>query len=435
MKKFFAVFAVLVALAVIVVACGGGGGGGGAPAATVSTPTAAKASTGAAMGAVTNGVGGITSGAMGLTGSITAGTGYAKRLAYVNKMQAKGANSANQQHLKVTAEVKKILAAPMVKKAVARARALKKATVNDTFPCSTSGSIDVTGTDNYDDAAATASIWNVTIKFNNCRDSDGSTYWEEMTGTMTDSGTSTYNANTATNGTDSETVTLTNVVFNSYASGFTGTPQYSDKLNATFVYDDDWSGTATTGTYTGKQTANGTFVLTMTYNTDTYTLTESFSNLSDTWTGSWNVGATNNTETWTDTLTGSASISGTYGGSTYSWSMSFSNLVNKMTSTYDANWNWQKDEVWVNGTFSFGITPAVTDCSNGSYTFVTANTTPLTWNSNSWSFCPDSGTVKINTVTVTFSGSGAGTIDYGSGQTTFTNCEIDTAAAVCGGMM
>lgn len=451
MKKMLAIAAILVVAAVVIAACGSDSGGGGT--AVYTNATQAKTSTAAALNAVDSGTtGGLTAGLSGLSNTATAGTPYAKRLAHVAAMKARGAANADAIQSKMSAQLKSIVSAPAINKAVAKAVSTKQATIsNVTYSCNGGGNISVSGTSNSDDPNRTQDIYDVTLTFNTCKElgtTTTSTDWHVYTGAIRDTLTSTIST-TATTQVHNFSTTLTNLALVAHTGSFAGAVADEWLVNASFkhnyAYANNSTSTKNDETMGGDITANGTFVWSMVFNGTKYSLTETFTNLTDKWTGSSvsdkATGA--GTDTWNDKLDGSIAIKGDYQAVSYGWNLSFTSLIAKWVDTFVASatagvGQWSKSEEWINGSLSWSEIPKVNDnCASGAVIFTTADATPLTWSvsSPSVSWCPDSGEIRVNAAKITFKGSGTGTIDYGLGKTDFVNCELSTLKAACSAVM
>jgi len=375
MKKIFAVFAVLVALAVLFVACGGGGGGGGGTTAVTTTTQGAQA---AKVGASV--ASGVVSGAFGISSSVTMAPKYASP----TKAGKAFARSVARK-------------AMMAKRA--KAIAIKRA--SQTVQCTDGGSMTVT--DN-----STSTVPSMSVSYSACKDSG---YY--------DNGTMSISCSDGTCSGMTLSMNLTEIFYVQDVN--TGGYDYATKEEEwidNFSMNVSYSTTAATETAT--MTANGTssdeyFVA------PTWKYVDAMSGAHLTVTGSLA------SQTAYDlTVTANGTVDSKYyesGTLVNGEADTFGNLVVK--DNYDSLTGIETFSI--DGTITIDLTPNDV-CAEGTYAFDTV--TPITYNYNAGMYT--AGKLVINTaVIVTYNSDGSVdvSIDGGKTSTPYTSTDLDAMCA------
>lgn len=356
--------------------CGGGGGNSdGGTQLTATQKAAASASAAEGAIALSSNVAGSADMA---SGYIPAGYAPGKR----------GPRAGTDAIANIDPRLKKVvdkmhvqMQRPAVRNTLSKAAAINKIlSAPSTIFCVSGGSYVVSDTIS---SSGTATTHTLTVTYNACKDNF---YNNIINGSI--SATHTIDA-VATS--ESATVTITNLTDTTYYD--TSYTQETDilALNGTFTSNSTGNLTAGTAsalgafTWTIVDAVYGNVVMAFNFGTGATPIT-------DTWTTSSSAGNT----TEIHTANGAYGLSITSpGAQPISLGITLTNLTDKVVS------NFSGIDEWINGSISIVWSPDLSQwgCLNGTYTFTTANSTPIHTPGYG---CPTSGTVQVNNATIEF---------------------------------
>ncbi len=356
-----------------IISCGGGGGGSASDPGpyNYSNPDQAASASSEAAGTAMM----LDSTSMASRSLASEAAGEAGYAAPKQKTSNKNSLAAIDPRLKTAVDkMLGMLQSASVKNATMKARRAKamQKTVSFSTTCTNGGNVTIVGTDNSDLAsAATYTEATVTLTFAHCKDYD-ITYSEE------DGSMSLYWKQMRDGSSTIAQVTATNFTAKTYSDAYT-TLEETGTMNGTFaVTDNVTSGSASINANLNYVNTSESMSLTM-------------SNLTNNWTHETAAGPV---VTNTATLNGSYNLSVTSGSDTFGLTITPRNMQFKVKTYADLTY----DE-WLNGSIVTVFSPA--DCAAGTVTFITAESTPLTFDSE-LDECPNSGTIQVNNATIVF---------------------------------
>jgi len=361
--------------------CGGGGGNSGGTKLTATQQAAASAS--AAQGAIAL--------SANVAGSVDLASGYIPAGYAPGKggLQAGTAAIANiDPRLKDVVDKMLVqMRRPVVKNTLSKAGTFNKvmsAPTSTTVSCNSGGNYVVNDTLT---TSGTSTTHTLTVTYNDCKDN----YFANIiNGSI--SATHTFDLSA---GSDSATVTITNLTDTTYFDTFYTQATDIFVLNVTFTNASTGDPSASS---TGTSSARGAF---------TWTIVDAVYG-SVVMAFNFGTGGAPITDTWTkvvsaQTTTEIHTANGYYGlnvnapGQSITLSITLTDLEDK----YHTN-SITGDDEWINGSITIGWWPDMSQwgCLNGIYTFTTTALNPIHW--APYDYCPSSGVVQVNNAKIEF---------------------------------